>query len=554
MTRKKIDLNLHEIIALSLLLCSSYYFFNDQFFEIDHFILKEDYIVLFLFLNFIFFILKKINTLALKLNSSIYNLIICFFHTWILVQIIKGFFFLSNIITLPQFIGKIFSWSEFYNNDLYYRLFIFLLPYIICFFIVFFYKKNILRLFVIVGYVFFITVIFREVKGLSLFAKEKMPSIEFEYELEEKKIINKNRKVLWIVFDGFDYEIAFDQNDRSSEFMKNFKELKKHSFFHSQMFTPGKNTITALPYMLVGIKGPGNFVKDDTLMLKSELENEKSIEFNFQNTIFGRLKKIDFTSSAFSSVLPYCIYLSESAFTECKDYRLRNYVRRKSRLFLDGVLFIFPIIDKYKTFFEVANNEKISEDKNYDLEQIRLIKELKPKIKLESINDLDNQNVVFFDDIINSLEKNTNLTFVHTWYPHLGNKEEQKFIERIFDLKNSSKMTPLPSYILNLKYTDFLLNKIMSTLGNYTDDEILLVLSSDHWARSLKKTNNLDLYPVVFFAKILNDKTKSSSIEKTNSIYVQELVYKYLTKEISNHNQIKKFFEEKNSDNSYTIK
>ena len=66
------------------------------------------------------------------------------------------------------------------------------------------------------------------------------------------------------------------------------------------------------------------------------------------------------------------------------------------------------------------------------MEQIKVIKELKPKKKLESIKDLDNQQIVFFDDIINSLKKNNNLTFVHTWYPHLGTEEEQKFVEEIY--------------------------------------------------------------------------------------------------------------------------
>ena len=188
------------------------------------------------------------------------------------------------------------------------------------------------------------------------------------------------------------------------------------------------------------------------------------------------------------------------------------------------------------------------------MEQIKVIKELKPKKKLESIKDLDNQQIVFFDDIINSLKKNTNLTFVHTWYPHLDTEEEQKFVEEIFDFKTFVKIPQISSYILNLKYTDLLLNKIMNILKNYDDQEILLILSSDHWAKGIRNTNNTDLYPILFFAKILNDNTKSTSAIKTNSIYIQELIYKYLTKEISNHYQIKEFFDKKNNVSSYTIK
>ena len=108
MTEKKNNLNFNAIISLSLLLCSNYYFFKDQWFDIDHFVLKEDYFLLFVFLIFFFLFFKKFSNLVQKLNHKIYILLIYFFNTWILVQILKGFFFLSNYITLPKLIGKIF--------------------------------------------------------------------------------------------------------------------------------------------------------------------------------------------------------------------------------------------------------------------------------------------------------------------------------------------------------------------------------------------------------------------------------------------------------------
>ena len=93
----------------------------------------------------------------------------------------------------------------------------------------------------------------------------------------------------------------------------------------------------------------------------------------------------------------------------------------------------------------------------------------------------------------------------------------------------------------------------MNILKNYEDHEILLIISSDHWAKEIRNTNNTDLYPVLFFAKILNDNTSSTSAIKTNAIYIQELIYKYLIREISNHSQIKKFFEKKNNITNYII-
>ena len=74
--RKKNNLNFNAIISLSLLLCSNYYFFKDQWFEIDHFVLKEDYFLLFVFSIFFFLFFKKFSNLVQKLNHKIYILLI----------------------------------------------------------------------------------------------------------------------------------------------------------------------------------------------------------------------------------------------------------------------------------------------------------------------------------------------------------------------------------------------------------------------------------------------------------------------------------------------
>jgi hypothetical protein len=308
-----------------------------------------------------------------------------------------------------------------------------------------------------------------------------------------------------------------------------------------------------MPHQFIGIKGFGNIFIDNTFFIISDLKNEKRVEFNFQNTIFGRLKKIDFTSSIFSSVLPYCNYLAGSEkLTDCKD-RLSSKFERKSHFFLDGVLFIFPIINKFERFFKLIKNKKTA-DEIETVKQIKAIKELKSMKELKSIKDIDGLQVVFYNGIINSLEKNTNLTFVHTWIPHLGTEDSQKYVREIFGFKTFTKKALMPTYILNLKLVDLVLNKIMNILKNYEDQEILLILSSDHWFRKIRNTSNTDAYPIVFFAKILNDKTSAKSSKKTNAIYIQELIYKYLTKEISNHAQIKEFLEKKEDTFNYIIK
>ena len=117
-------------------------------------------------------------------------------------------------------------------------------------------------------------------------------------------------------------------------------------------------------------------------------------------------------------------------------------------------------------------------------------------------------------------------------------------------------MAPISLYFLNLKLTDLVLNKVMNILKNYEDQKILLILSSDHWYTLAegRNTDNTNIFPILFFAKILNDNTSIKASKKTNAIYIQELIYRYLTKEISNHTQIEKFFEKKNNISNFLLK
>ena len=52
-------------------------------------------------------------------------------------------------------------------------------------------------------------------------------------------------------------------------------------------------------------------------------------------------------------------------------------------------------------------------------------------------------------------------------------------------------------------------------------------------------------YPALFIAKILGDDQKITIDEPDSLIHIQELVYKFLTKKISTHQNIEEFFEEK---------
>ena len=137
-----------------------------------------------------------------------------------------------------------------------------------------------------------------------------------------------------------------------------------------------------------------------------------------------------------------------------------------------------------------------------------------------------------------------NLIFVHAFLPHVpvdvGFGKPSNYAENIFNIKVQEG---LPTYILNLKLTDIVLKKILNILDNTNNrEDKMLILSSDHWYRPKNQDN---AHRVLFIAKILSENNKIETSKQGSAIYIQELIYKYLVKEISTHLDIKKFFDGK---------
>ena len=96
--------------------------------------------------------------------------------------------------------------------------------------------------------------------------------------------------------------------------------------------------------------------------------------------------------------------------------------------------------------------------------------------------------------------------------------------------------------MLNLKLSDIAIGKIISLIPDI--DNTMIVIASDHWLRS-KDKNPKNIYPAMFLAKIMNDNKKITINKNSSSIYIKELILKYLKSEINNHDDINSFIKEK---------
>ena len=544
------NLSLLNIIGLSLLLTSSYYFVEfSTFISVDFATQFVELSFLFIF-SVIFFLLLVIffKLLEKKLPLAFSSFLTYIFFTWVLVQSIQTFFYLSNYITLSYFISKVFFLYPYPEYEVYIRAIRFILPYAICFLIIYFFKNNLLkflRFFTILGFIFVFISIFREMSFVYSIFDTTSSTLKLEYEVEVNNKIDKKRKVLWVVFDEFDPQIAFEKD----KFLDNFENLKNNSVFHSQMYMPAKQTVVSLPAQLMGVDTKGLEIKNRIYYLKDRKKN--LLHLKYDNTIFGRLDKLGLKSNIFSSVIPYCsAHLKFHRLENCKEKYVKppsvsDVLKRPLNENLRGIFFVFSPILKIKYFFSLLKGEGKDDfvsyqtqlnDKNIEKE-IEEVKKLDTNKQFKNIEDLDGYNVIKYSDIKNFLAGESNLGFFHAYLPHL----DADYSSKIFDKKVNGILS---SYILNLKLTDIVIKKIMNISKHYKDEEIMLIFSSDHWFR-LKDPIEKNFYPSLFIAKILTDNSKIEISEKDSGIYIQELIYKFFIKNINNHEDIKLFFENK---------
>ena len=517
------------IIGIALIVTCAYYFYRYSSFAKTNFnIFILDITTLFITALILFFLIFKfLEILKRNKKYKLYKLCINIFISYLIVQSIKAFIFLANSkITLSNLIISTFS-NYFDNSIILNRLIIFIFPYIIFFLLLNFlkskkYEYNFLNFLKITGFIFLTVVFYREGINITSF---KVEEVNKNIQLNN---VDSSRKVLWVVFDGFDPEIYSEYKNILK--LKNLIEFENNGIFVPKTYSPAKKTINSIPSMLMGVETKGHIIKNKKYYLKKK--DNTLINFSFENSIFGELNNNNLKSSVLSSVIQYCsAYSKSNNFKLCKekDVDKENITIKK---ITSGINFAFSPIGKLKFLYSIfTKKEKIVEEIKINFNQIKISK------KIELINDLDGHKTIYLDDLKKSL-RISNLTFLHLYIPHPGNYE---YAEKLFGLKTQNE---LYSHLLNLIISDITLGKIIQNLNIYNDH--MIILSSDHWFRS-KDTKTKKIYPSLFMAKIGSvSENKIITMEQFKSVYIKELILKYFNKEINNNADIKNFIVLKN--------
>jgi len=511
------------IVCLSLIFTEKFFFtlrinaslIDDRiesFFDLNIFSITDIIIsvtVLFVFSICLIYLISKIID---KIHSKISFYVLILFTAFLVAISFKIFFDIADY-PWSHLGSNIYGNIESAKISSSVKLLWFLTPFIISYIFVIFLQKDIHKIFNFLSILGLVLIMFMSYNILS-WNKLRSSYGHTDKYFNNQTELKKQRKVVWILFDGFDPEIAFSNKEHSYK-LSNFIELKNNSVTHHKLFAPASNTFFSIMSSFIGEDAKGKKYRNHRVSMISR--NNKEIPFTMENTIFGRIKSDGFSSSITGyGFLPYCFLFK----VKCKTFN-------RPLKWYDGILNILHVRHIYQL------------------------------LNIEWERDF---NTSIINSMYEFIESPTNLVFIHNQIPKLCFRCTHGlagFAEKYYKYKFRAK-DEASAYTLTIKVIDSLLGEILNKLDTeqYKKEDTLLILSSDHWAPQIlmkfksREMNPKDsVYPALFIAKILGDNQKIELLEPDSGIHIQELVHKFLKKEISTHLDIKHFFEQKSGYN-----
>ncbi len=510
-------------VGLSLLLVFKFYFFTRGFFfsnfNSSSLLLQSGALFI---LNFILILLSfKVLDFFYE-TRFIYNLLLTCLVSLLSVYTIKTFFYFVNIISFKDF----FFNFVLQNLDFKYAIKIiltFIFPYIFFFVLFFFYKKkeNYLKFLSILGYLFLLNFVYT-IGSNFYFQYSKHEISDFKPYTFKKKELKLDRKVVWIIFDAFDPKYAFENEIVS---LKNFNKLSKNSIYFSHALSPSDDTIRSMTANLIGSRTNGVIVNKKSIEIISP--DQSYIKFKKENTIFGRLEKSNLNYEVYSSTLDYCNLLKIKN-CKAKKYEDGNF----STKWYSGINLTYPILSQLNLFVslfkekvpkEILKMNFLFSELNFDFYQDELYQ----------IKDIDGEGIVDYDKIKNFLNSNSSLLFIHLYLPHTPANYIKEKLSLITENINQD-------YYLNLLYTDYVLSRILRVIDESEQQDLMLVLNSDHWYNSGEEFDKIER-PVLQLLKIKNENNSKIFDNPISTHYTQEIIHKYLNEELKNSDDILNF-------------
>lgn len=253
-----------------------------------------------------------------------------------------------------------------------------------------------------------------------------------------------------ILFDELSYEYLYKDGLINPQYV-NFQRLSSISDNYHKAISPGNQTLTAIPGMLMGRRYDNLIMKYDAVYKITKEHEEEFLKTETDN-LFAIAKAKGYKTYAFGSYLPYCEMFDQSL-DECQSFSVYNYANVETQFSL-----LNPVIT---TFILWPRQKPQGYIKNMAASQLQ--RKQTEQVFTLTLKSLDEKARIFMFAHINL----PHLPFVFSRNGYYENKEPY--------LQNKE------NYQKQLEYVDHLLGVLLNKMeenGTFESSEIIVL--SDH--------------------------------------------------------------------------
>ncbi|MCE4538161.1 LTA synthase family protein [Pelomonas sp. P7] len=297
------------------------------------------------------------------------------------------------------------------------------------------------------------------------------------------------RRVIWLVLDEFDPEVAFHQALGVAADMPNLQKVRASGVVMTRAASPAGSTDLSLPAMLMGktvrsliYDGPGRATLVDT--------DGQRTPFDTAHSVFGQLPSGPASASMLGFYHPYCKVFALGACTSIGT--------NMGTQWFDGLANLVP-----KRITGV----------------------------LDPMTRISERQVAIWPGLLADASKT--LTVLHLNLPHLPSH----YAEAQTGVKATSSTD---AYRINLIYTDRVVGEIRQALESApSSQQQLLIISSDHWwrARGVRTP-----HPALLMVKLRHDSTPLVIDNPVSSYHLAGLTLAFLRGELDSHGDIRQWY------------
>jgi len=411
-----------------------------------------------------------------------------------IIFLIPFILFFVHLFRQLGFVGELIFFGEYVSRNKFYALLLILSLLLMFLILVFRYPKKVLYLL----YIIFIAVSSLNILALwtilSHFNTNTKISITGKLNNPIQVKMNSNKQFIIILFDELSYDYLYKAGSIDSRF-PNFKKLSLISDNYHRATSPGRQTLTAIPGLLMNRRYDNLVIKYDWIYRITRKQKEEYLKVDKSN-LFATAQSKGLKTFAVGNYLPYC-EMSKHNLDECRSFSEYNYGSVNTEIsIINPVITTLNIWPRQKPQGIIKN----------------IAASLLQKKRIEQTIDF----------ILDALKYNRDFfLFAHIYLPHLP----FTFNKNGFYKNKEPFLQNDENYIKQVEYCDVLIGKIidkLKELGKFDSSEIIVL--SDHNYR-LKFPGRENSIPMI--VKHMNSKTKKDIYE---IVRAEELLNKELVK------------------------